>query len=59
MEEPCFIKKKSAPPECGVHNVPLVPHQSTDYLGSAKFGDFNFLVCPKSGKVINDPAAQS
>jgi hypothetical protein len=58
MAQPCFIKKNSAPPECGVHKVPLVAHQSTDYLLSSKFGDFIFLVCPKSGKVLNDPATR-
>jgi len=56
MAEPCFKKKDSNPPVCGVHNVPLEEHQSSEALITSKLGDFTFLVCPVSGAVVNDSA---
>jgi hypothetical protein len=54
MAEPCFIKKNSMPLTCGVHNVRLVERQSPDDLATSRFGSFAYLVCPKSGQVVND-----
>ena len=58
MVEPCFKKKDSEPPVCGVHNVPLVQHQSSKYSELSMLGDFAFLVCPVSGLVVRDSASQ-
>jgi hypothetical protein len=54
MAEPCFIKKGSNPRVCGIHNVRLIEHQSPDDLATSRYGDFTYLVCPKSGQVLND-----
>jgi hypothetical protein len=56
MAKPCFIKKGSKESICGVHDVPLVSHESSEYLISSRLGDFTFLVCPVSGKVLDDEA---
>jgi hypothetical protein len=59
MAEPCFIKKNSNPHACGVHNVPLVRHQTSDHLDTSGLGAFTFLVCPVSGSVVRETPAQS
>lgn len=59
MAEPCFIKKNSIPHVCGVHNVPLVQHQSSEEPGTAGLGAFTFFVCPVSGTVVRDTPAGS
>jgi hypothetical protein len=56
MAEPCFMKTGSNPPVCGVHNIPLVRHQSSEDFGASRYGDFVFLVCPASGQVVDGPA---
>jgi hypothetical protein len=56
MAGPCFRKKDSNPPLCGVHNVPLVQHQSSEDFLSAKVRDFAFLVCPVSRAAVNEEA---
>jgi len=55
MARPCFIKKASNPPACGVHKVPLVRKESSESFVASKFGDFNFLVCPVSNQVVDTP----
>jgi hypothetical protein len=54
MAEPCFIKKGSKPPVCGVHNVRLVKKQLPDEIIVSGYQGFAFLVCPVSGAVLND-----
>jgi len=54
MEEPCFKKKDSSPPVCGVHNVPLVRKYLPAEMTGAGYKTFAFLVCPVSGAVLND-----
>jgi hypothetical protein len=54
MAEPCFIKKDSSPPVCGVHNVRLISKQLPDELIASGYKGFTFLVCPVSGAVLND-----
>jgi hypothetical protein len=49
MVGPCFRIKESNPPVCGVHNVPLVRHQSSEELAHSMLRDFAFFVCPESG----------
>jgi hypothetical protein len=55
VTELCFIKKNSNPPACGVHDVRLKQHQSSEDFSTLKFGDFPFLMCPVSGQVIDEP----
>jgi len=56
MADPCFIKKGSSPPVCGVHNVRLMRKQLPDELIASGYGGVTFLVCPVSGAVLNDEA---
>jgi len=58
MAEPCFNKKDSEPPVCGVHNVLLIKSQSSEDSVISKFGDFVFYVCPVSGYVVSDTPPQ-
>lgn len=51
MAEQCFRKKNSNPPVCDVHNVPLLPTNTTDPNPSIRF-----FVCPTSGQTIRDIA---
>jgi len=53
MGPQCFMKKDSKPPVCGVHEAPLVQHHSSDEPDTSFFGDFDFFVCPVSGKVVS------
>jgi hypothetical protein len=54
--EPCFTKKDSNPPVCGIHNVPLVQRQLPNELIALGYRALAFLVCSVSGAVLNDPA---
>ena len=55
----CFrIENSPTHPVCGVHNVPLIEHQSSEYSVLSKFGDFPFFVCPVSGYVVLDSPPQ-
>jgi hypothetical protein len=56
VAEPCFVRKDSAPAICGVHNAPLVRRQLPDQLIASGYKGFTFLVCPVSGKVLDDAA---
>jgi hypothetical protein len=58
MAEHCFRKKDSAPPVCGVHNVPLVGKQLPNELIAAGFMVFTVLVCPVSGEVLEEDDAE-
>jgi hypothetical protein len=51
----CFVKENSNPPRCGVHNLPLVQHHSSEDSRIVFFGDFTFYVCPVSNEVVSDP----
>jgi hypothetical protein len=55
MVEPCFIKKGSDIPVCGLHNVPLVNKQLPEELIASGCKSFAFFVCPVSSQVIDDP----
>jgi hypothetical protein len=50
------VKNGQDAPTCGVHNVPLVQHESFEFPIASESGDFAFFVCPVSGLVLNDPA---
>jgi hypothetical protein len=52
----CYRMQNSNPPHCGVHNVPLVQHWSSEDSRTAFFGIFTFYVCPVSQEVVQDPA---
>jgi hypothetical protein len=58
MAEPCFIKKGSNPPVCGVHNVPVIKKLIPNELIASEYKNITFLACPVSGAAVNDPAAQ-
>jgi hypothetical protein len=55
MAEHCLIKKGSNPPACGVHNVRLVPRQTSHESIVEIAGHFTFLVCPVSDQVVGAP----
>jgi hypothetical protein len=55
----CFMDEDLDAPRCGVHAAPLVRHQSLDYEETSRLGDFEFFVCPVSGKVVGDTAINS
>src|SRR5580704_14913656 len=57
MAEACFRRKDSNPSLCGVQNVPLVQRQSSENSGVSKYGDFEFLMCPVSRKVVDEVAS--
>jgi hypothetical protein len=59
MEPPCFKKKDSDPPACGLHNVPLVKKQLPAGTLAPGYESFAFLACPVSSQVINDEAPRS
>jgi hypothetical protein len=59
MAERCFRKEDSNPPLCGVHNVLLVLKQLPFEFIAAGYKGFTFLVCPKSGDVLNYEATHS
>lgn len=54
MAKPCFRKKNSNPPVCGVHNVPLVRKRLPNEMIGAGYKGLIFFVCPVSGDVFND-----
>jgi hypothetical protein len=56
MAEPCFIKKGSKEPVCGVHNVRLVERQLPDEFTGLGYKGFTYLSCPVSGAALNDEA---
>jgi hypothetical protein len=56
MPTQCFTKKGSSPPVCGVHDVPLVEHQTSREAITGGVGNFTFFVCPVTGQVVSDPA---
>jgi hypothetical protein len=49
----------SNPPVCGVHNVKLIERQTSGEGITTGVGNFKFLVCPVSGKVLNDETSQT
>jgi hypothetical protein len=54
VAKPCFRKKDSDPPVCGVHNVPLEQKELPIEFIASGYKSFNFLVCPESGAVVGD-----
>jgi hypothetical protein len=54
MPEPCFIKKDSAPPVCGIHDVRLIKKLIPDELIASLHKEITYLVCPVSRSAIND-----
>jgi hypothetical protein len=56
MATPCFRKKDSNRPVCGVQNVPLEPGQLPSELIASGYMSFAFLACLVSCKVLNDAA---
>ena len=54
MTEPCFRKRGSNPPVCGVHDVPLVPGELPEEFLAAGYKGFTFYECPVSRTVVKD-----
>jgi len=54
MPDPCFIKKNSTPPVCGIHDVQLINKLLPDELIASLRKEITYLVCPVSRSVIND-----
>ena len=54
MPDPCFIKRDSAPPICGIRDVPLINKLLPDELIASLQKEITYLVCPVSRSVIND-----
>jgi hypothetical protein len=59
MTNPCFRKKGSDPPFCDVHNVPLERKQLSAEMIAEGYKRLTFLVCPVSGTVLDDEAANA
>lgn len=59
MTRPCFRKKGSDPPICGVHKVQLVRKELPAEMVAAGYKGFTFLVCPVSGTVLNEEWLQN
>lgn len=57
MIKPCVWKKGSDPPVCEVHDVKLVRKELPAEMIAAGYKGFTFLVCPVSGAVLDDEAA--
>ena len=55
MGPACFAIENSNPPRCGVHDVLLVQHHSSEDSRTEFFGAFTFYVCPVSKAVVSDP----
>jgi hypothetical protein len=55
MGPACLAKENSNRPLCGVHNVPLVQHHSSEDSRTAFFGTFTFYECPVSREIVSDP----
>jgi hypothetical protein len=56
MTTQCFPKKGSNPPVCGVHDVPLVKHETSREAIAGGVGNLTFLACPVSGQAIDNPS---
>ena len=58
MAEQCFIKQRSRPPICGVHNVPLVQTEVNIDQNAPHLGHITCLRCPVSRAIILDAKAK-
>jgi hypothetical protein len=60
-ETHCFRKVGSNPPICGIHKVLLARKDlPTEILGAgSKYGGLAFFVCPVSGEVLVNEAADA
>jgi hypothetical protein len=54
MAEPCFVKKGSDPPVCGVHDVQLTKRLIPIELITPEQKQITYLVCPVARTVLND-----
>lgn len=51
---PCFRKKNSYPPTCGIHNVVLIDSKLPIDPNAPHLGHIICYVCPVSGKLVAD-----
>jgi len=54
MTEPCFRKKESNPPVCGVHNAILVAKMVSIDANLAGLGLVSCMICPTSLTVVRE-----
>jgi hypothetical protein len=55
MAAPCFRKKDSDPPVCGLHQVLLVPVTVAIDHNAPHLGAVPCFVCPVGRQVVPDP----
>jgi hypothetical protein len=55
MAVPCFRKKDSSPPVCGVHKALLVPVRVAIDHNAPHLGEVPCFVCPVTRQVLPDP----
>jgi hypothetical protein len=54
MSEPCFKKKSTNPPVCGVHDVTLIQHLVSIEQNAPGLGKIVCYRCPVTGVVVSD-----
>jgi hypothetical protein len=54
---PCFRKKTSNPPMCGIHNVVLVESKLPIDPNAPHLGHITGYVCPVSGHLVTDESS--
>jgi hypothetical protein len=59
MVDQCYIKGKSNPPVCGVHNVRIVKKQASHEQLPGGVGNFTFLACPMSNQAVEESDTRS
>jgi hypothetical protein len=59
MEDPCFIKKDSEPPACGVHHIAVEEGSIPIDPNAPHRGHITCLRCPVTKAIVDWPAPQS
>jgi hypothetical protein len=54
MTEPCFRKRESKPPVCGVHDAILVEKLVSIDANLPTLGMISCLICPTSKSVVRE-----
>jgi len=59
MAAACFMKDKSNPPMCGIHDVALVQSTLPIDPNAPHLGQVTGFVCPVSGQLVRDEQPRS
>lgn len=59
MTAPCFRKKNSSPPTCGIHDVGLIRRKLPIDRYAPGLGSISCYICPVSGEVVPDDSPQA